>query len=333
MEACGTASRPAATAPFGEIGTLRVAVTDQCDLRCTYCRPVGALQKTTTHGAADLKALCDQIEWIHRRTCLGRIKLTGGEPLLHPDLESLIAFLDGLDPRPELSLTTNATRLAGRAAGLREAGLDRVTVSLDTLDPDGYRRLTGGNVKRALEGLDAARRARLVPLKVNAVLRRSSWRDDVPALLDLAIDLDLEVRFIELMRTGTAPAWCRAERIAAHEVRDGLRELSGFATGPGPRAAGASPARTERLRWSGRDVRVGWIEPVSHAFCERCDRLRLHPDGSLARCLMDPQRLDLARLRRDAGDRDAQRAVRAFLDGKRPASTMATGWPMARLGG
>jgi cyclic pyranopterin phosphate synthase len=333
MESCGTTTPTETTTPFGEIGTLRVAVTDRCDLRCTYCRPIGARPHDIVHGVADLELLTDQIGWIHRRARLHRIKLTGGEPLLHPDLETLIVRLDGLDPRPELSLTTNGIHLAERAVALRAAGLDRVTVSLDTLDADGYRRLTGGNVDRVLRGLDAARRARLDPVKLNAVLRRSSWRDDVPALLDLAADHDFEIRFIELMRTGTAPVWCRSERIPAHEVRDALHDTQALEIGPEPRTVGAAPARTEHLRWRGRDVRVGWIEPVSHPFCGRCDRLRLHPDGSLARCLMDPLRLDLARLRRDAGDRPAERAVRAFLDGKTPASDMATGWPMARLGG
>ena len=333
MEACGTATRPQATTSFGGIGTLRVAVTDRCNLRCTYCRPVGAQRHDITHDATDLGVLTDQIAWIHRRTRLHKVKLTGGEPLLHPHLDTLIAQLDRLDPRPELSLTTNGTHLADRAAALRDAGLDRVTVSLDTLDPDGYRRLTGGDVDRVLRGLDAARTARLDPVKLNAVLRRSSWRDDVPALLDLAADRDLEVRFIELMRTGTAPVWCRSERIPADEVRAGLRDLHALEMSPAPRTVGAAPARTERLRWRGRDVQVGWIEPVSHAFCGRCDRLRLHPDGSLARCLMDPLRLDLARVRRDAGDRAAERAVHAFLDAKRPASPMSSGWPMARLGG
>ena len=232
-----------------------------------------------------------------------------------------------------MSLTTNGTRLAGRADALRAAGLDRVTVSLDTLDRNDYRRLTGGEVDRVLHGLDAARRARLEPRKLNAVLRRSSWRDDVPALLDLAADEDLEVRFIELMQTGTGSAWCRAERIPAHEVRGALLADESRAAAAEPQTAGAAPARTERLRWRGRDVRVGWIEPVSHTFCGRCDRLRLHADGSLARCLMDPLRLDLPRMRRENGDRHAERVVRSYLDDKRPASEMATRWSMARLGG
>lgn len=333
MEACGIPNPPAADRPFGEIGTLRVAVTDRCDLRCTYCRPRRFSPRATADGLADTGLLMDQIRWLHGRARLDKVKLTGGEPLLHPDLESLITRITELRPRPEVSLTTNGTRLVDRADGLRSAGLDRVTVSLDTLDPEGYRRLTGGDVRRVVRGLDAARRVGLEPRKLNAVLRRSSWRDDVPALLDLAAADGLEIRFIELMRTGTAPDWCRTERIAADEVRNALRREFPLDLSDAPRTVGAAPARLERGRWRGHAVEVGWIEPVSQAFCGRCDRLRLHADGRVARCLMDPLWLDLPRLRREAGDRGAERAVRAFLDGKRPASAMASASPMARLGG
>ncbi len=333
MEACGIPNPPTADRTFGEIGTLRVAVTDRCDLRCAYCRPGQTRPGDAPDAFADTGVLVDQIRWLHGRTRLTKVKLTGGEPLLHPELELLITRITELRPRPEVSLTTNGSRLAARAHVLRGAGLDRVTVSLDTLDPEGYRRLTGGEVRRAVQGLEAARRVGLEPRKLNAVLRRSSWRDDVPALLDLAADEGLEIRFIELMQTGTAPEWCRTERISAREVRDTLRREFPLDLSGEPRSVGAAPARLERARWCGREVLVGWIEPVSQAFCGRCDRLRLHPDGSVARCLMDTARLDLPRLRREAGDSGAERAVRAFLDGKRPASAMASPSPMARLGG
>jgi cyclic pyranopterin phosphate synthase len=214
------------------------------------------------------------------------VKITGGEPLFRKGVVEFVSELSRQEGVDEVSMTTNGTRLAVLAAGLAMAGLSRVNVSLDTLSPARFQELTrGGLLETVLAGIDAALLAGLSPVKLNAVLRRSSFETDVPALLEFASLRGLEVRFIELMRTGPAAAFAASEFVSSRYVRerlglDGALEPAGFAAGS---------ARRLRLRFQNADVVTGWIEPVSHSFCEGCHRLRLDPRGCLRRCLMDPE--------------------------------------------
>lgn len=258
------------------------------------------------------------------------MKITGGEPLLRPGVVEFVRDLSANAGVAEVSMTTNGTRLAALAGGLAEAGLARVNVSLDTLDASRFRELTrGGALESVTAGIDAALSAGLAPVKLNAVLRRSSFESDVPALLEFASRRGLEVRFIELMRTGPAAAFAGPEFISSRDVRerlglDGLLEPAGSAAGP---------ARRLRVRFQGVEVVTGWIEPVSHSFCAGCRRLRLDPSGELRRCLMDaePYRL-LDRL--EAGDHAAlAEDVDRFLAGKRPPLSFETPRSMAAIGG
>lgn len=283
-----------------------------------------------------LGELADVVGWLHGAWPLTRIKLTGGEPLVRRGLDGLVGRLAELPQRPELSMTTNGSRLARHAATLAEAGLARVNVSLDTVDPDRYRELTrGGLLDHVLGGLAAARDAGLAPIKLNSVLRRSSWRDDVPALIEFAADNGCSLRFIELMRTGTERDWCVAESITAAEVLDWLAAAPECESlhGHDLTQHGAEPARRGRLRWRGVTLEVGWILPVSRPFCASCDRLRLDARGRLRRCLMDPQRLELARILADSGEAAARQALDDYLAGKRPPTAMDSRLPMAQLGG
>jgi cyclic pyranopterin phosphate synthase len=233
-------------------------------------------------------------------------------------------------------MTTNGSGLANHAASLAAAGLARVNVSVDTLDPDRYRELTrGGRIAAALEGIAAARAAGLTPIKLNSVLRRSSFRDDVPALLDLAAESGLELRFLELMRTGTGRAWCETEAIPAATVLDWLdaHPDCDLVHGHHLTQHGPEPARRGRLTWRGCELEVGWILPVSRPFCEPCDRLRLDPRGGVRRCLMDAVRLDLAAILEADGDEVARSSLADYLAGKRPPGSMDSPLPMVRLGG
>ncbi|MBE0566272.1 MAG: radical SAM protein, partial [Krumholzibacteria bacterium] len=261
---------------------------------------------------------------------LGRVRITGGEPLLRAGLAGFVARLAALPGAPEITLTTNGVLLARHAAALRDAGVRRVNVSLDTLDRGRFSALTGADaLDQVLAGLRAARAAGLAPLKLNSVLRRGSYREDVPALLDFARAEGLELRFIELMRTGTADAWCRRERVSTGEVlawlarhRDG-----GLATVPADQ--GPAPARLAVLPWRGEDLTVGWISPVSDPFCGACNRLRLGAGGRLRRCLMDPRDLDLGAVA--AADDTA--GLDRYLAAKRAPGAMDQPLPMSRLGG
>jgi cyclic pyranopterin phosphate synthase len=283
-----------------------------------------------------LERLAQLIGWVHEAYPLTKIKLTGGEPLVRRDLDVLVTRLAELPDCPELSMTTNGSRLAHHVEALAAAGLARVNVSLDTLDPDRYRELTrGGRLDDTLTGIDAARIAGLTPIKLNAVLRRSSWLEDVPALLDFAVARGHELRFLELMRTGTERTWCEAETVHASEVLTWLDAhpdcelIHGHALS----AHGAEPARRGLLQWRGAGVEVGWILPVSRPFCAACDRLRLDARGRIRRCLMDPERLELAKILDQQGEPSARAALAGFIAGKRAPEAMITGSAMAELGG
>jgi cyclic pyranopterin phosphate synthase len=271
------------------------------------------------------------VAWLVEHCDVDRLKITGGEPLVYRGVVDLVRSAAALEGIREISMTTNGTRLTERAASLKASGLTRVNVSLDTLDERRFAELTrGGDLRRVLSGISAARSAGLAPVKLNSVLRRSSWRQDVPALLDFAAGERLEIRFIELMRTGTETAWAESEAVAADGVRSFLER--GGRLNPLPTPTGASARRT-LARWRGRDVVVGWITPISHSFCAACDRLRLDARGQLRRCLMDPLTLPLVPLLREGRGEEALHAVAGFLAGKRAPEAMDSAVPMRALGG
>jgi cyclic pyranopterin phosphate synthase len=259
-----------------------------------------------------------------------RVKVTGGEPLLRPGVVGFVRDLSTDSGVAEVSMTTNGTRLPVLAAGLARAGLSRVNVSLDTLNPARFRELTrGGALERVTAGIDAAVAAGLAPVKLNAVLRRSSFEDDVPALLEFASEKGLEVRFIELMRTGSGAAFAGGEFVSSREVRERL----GLAGALEPAGTQAGPARRLRVRFRGTEVVTGWIEPVSHSFCGGCRRLRLDARGDLRRCLLDPEPFELLGRLEAGEDAGLEDDVDRFLDGKRPPLSFETARSMAAIGG
>ena len=178
-------------------------------------------------------------------------------------------------------------------------------------------------------GIDRAVEAGLVPVKLNAVLMASGWRQDVPALLDFAADRGLEIRFIELMRTGTALSWAEDEYLSAETVKTWL----GAGLEDHPDGESQSPARRSLLRWGWRTVNVSWISPRSEPFCDGCDRLRMDPQGRLRRCLMDPAAFPLARKFETTTEVEVRRLLRDYLDGKTAAPDMDSPLPMVSVGG
>ncbi len=284
------------------------------------------------HG--DLPTLEDlrgTVAWLAERLAVERVKITGGEPLVRRGLVSLVGGLCRTRGVSEVSMTTNATLLGRLAPALRGAGLRRVNISLDSLDPVEFRHITrGGSVEDAVRGIEAAMREGFTPIKINSVLRRSTWTSDVPALLDFASDRGLEVRFIELMRTGTEESWARDEYVSAAEVRASVgADEAAFRAMSGQ----VAPARVGRLVWRGRSLPVGWITPVSHAFCTSCNRLRLDARGRVRRCLMDPSPLPLVDLLRRESSDVVEDRLREYLAGKRPPMDMAIRTSMNAIGG
>jgi cyclic pyranopterin phosphate synthase len=281
---------------FGRIATdLRVSLTDRCNLRCTYCMPAEGLDwlpKPDLLTGAELSRLIGIAV-----TLLGvtDIRFTGGEPLLRPDLDDVIAATAALTPRPRISMTTNGLTLARRAAGLVAAGLDRVNVSLDTLDPARFHELTRRNrLSDVFSGLAAAREAGLTPVKVNTVLMRGVNEDEAVPLLRYCLDNGYQLRFIEQMPLDPQHGWNRDDMVTAEEILAALR--TGFTLTPEPGDRGGAPA--ERWLVDGGPAVVGVIASVTRPFCAACDRTRLTADGQVRNCLFSQSETDLRSLLR-----------------------------------
>jgi cyclic pyranopterin phosphate synthase len=292
--------------------------------------PQGLNNPVSASQMPSLEELAETVAWLNNLFPLVKVKLTGGEPLLRKGLTNLVQELIALPGLKDLSMTTNGSRLAKAAEALCDAGLRRVNVSLDSLHPLRFRELTGGCLQDTLEGIDAAVAAGLNPIKLNAVLRRSCWREDVPQLLDYAARKGFELRFIELMETGVAADWARNEYISNSEVRSWLETQSLVESLP---RLGNEPARRTAVHWQGERIVVGWISPQSQRFCAGCDRLRLDARGRLRRCLMDPLYFPLTDCLKKLSPASATQLVRLYIERKLPPSGMITPEAMAAVGG
>jgi len=325
------ACNPANSSAAPKTRLLRLSVTDRCNFRCRYCMPAEGVPKFSKRELLSLEQLSQMVRWLSGHMLIERVKITGGEPLVRLGLEHLIADLCAIPKVREVSLTTNGSLLARKAWELKANGLARVNVSVDSLDPERFAELTrGGQLRDTLEGIDAALKVGLTPLKLNTVLRRSTWKTDVPKLLDFASERGLEPRFIELMRTRTGREWCDSEFVAMDGVREWLEQQTPMVPVASPEAI---PAQLTRIRWAGKWMLVGWIAPRSHPFCGTCERVRLDSKGRLRRCLMDSAMLDLVRLRRAAGDDGAVGALYGYMAGKHAPHGMDSEFTMSQLGG
>ncbi len=299
---------------FGRIATdLRVSLTDRCNLRCTYCMPAEGLDWTPSAELLSDDEIVRLVSIAVGRLGVTGIRFTGGEPTLRKGLESILRRVSALRPRPEISLTTNGIGLARRAGAYAAAGLDRLNVSLDTLQRDRFTAITRRDrLLDVLEGLAAARAAGLDPVKVNTVLLRGMNDDEAVPLLRYSLAAGYELRFIEQMPLDAQHGWQRDEMVTAAETLTRLR--AAFDVTPDPAARGGAPAE----RWVVRDVpggmvlgRVGVIASVTRPFCGDCDRTRLTGDGQLRSCLFARTETDLrAMLRGGLPDEEIARAWR-----------------------
>jgi cyclic pyranopterin phosphate synthase len=315
---------------------LRVSVTDRCNLRCTYCMPAEGLAWLPRAEVLTDDEVVRLVRIAIRRLGITKIRLTGGEPLLRRGLPGLVARLSGLDPTLDVSLTTNGIGLARSASALREAGLRRVNVSLDTLRPDRYAAITRRDrLADVLEGLQAARTAGLAPVKVNAVPVRGVNDDEIADLAAFAVEHGYHMRFIESMPLDAQKAWDRNRMISAEEILNRLGKR--FELEPIGRQDNA-PA--EEWRIVGADAVIGVIASITRAFCGSCDRVRLTADGQLRNCLFATEESDLrALLRGGADDAAIEHAWRVSVAGKGPGHAInSTAFrrperPMSAIGG
>lgn len=287
---------------FGRVHRdLRISLTDRCSLRCTYCMPE---QGVPWLAREDILTRDEIVRCVRVAAALGvtSVRLTGGEPLLRPDLVDLVAELAAIETssgRLELAMTTNGIGLADKVDHLREAGLDRLNISLDTLRADRFQALTRRDrLGDVLAGIAAARESGLRPLKLNAVAMRGVNEDELADLLAFAITHDAELRFIEQMPLDAGHTWRRDNMVSADDI---LHELSlRFELSPVDAADPSSPASLWQV--DGGESRVGVIASVTQPFCAGCDRLRLTADGQLRNCLFGHDEYTLTDLLRGGAD-------------------------------
>jgi cyclic pyranopterin phosphate synthase len=324
---------------FGRVATdLRVSLTDRCNLRCTYCMPPEGLDWLPKPELLTDDEVTRLVGIAVTRLGIREVRLTGGEPLLRRGLPGIVAGIAAFEPRPEVSITTNGIGLARTAEALRTAGLDRVNVSLDTLDAATFKRLSHRDrLTDVLAGLEAAAAAGLTPVKVNTVLMRGVNDHDAPALLEFCLAKGYELRFIEQMPLDAQHGWTREGMITADEI---LERLSArFTLTPDdPRERGSAPA--ERFLVDGGPATVGVIASVTRPFCADCDRVRLTADGQIRNCLFAREESDLrALLRSGAGDDQIEESWRAAVAIKRAGhgiddpAFLQPARPMSAIGG
>jgi cyclic pyranopterin phosphate synthase len=277
---------------FGRVATdLRVSLTDHCNLRCTYCMPAEGLDWLPKPSLLT----DDEIVRLARIAVLllgvREIRFTGGEPLLRRGLVDILTRVAGLTPRPRLAISTNGLGLARLAGPLQVAGLDRVNVSLDTVRPQTFLRLTRRDrLADVIAGLAAADASGLHPVKVNAVLMRGINDQEGPELLSWCLERGYELRFIEQMPLDAQHGWRREDMVTAAEILEALsRDFDLVPEGQEPR--GSAPAETWLV--NGGPSRVGIVGTVTRPFCAACDRTRLTADGQVRNCLFAREESDL----------------------------------------
>jgi cyclic pyranopterin phosphate synthase len=273
------------------LAELRVSVTDRCNFRCSYCMPRDAfgsghrfLPRAEILSFEEIHRVCRVFAELGVR----KVRLTGGEPLLRADLPKLVAMLATL-PDVELALTTNGSLLERHASSLRDAGLGRVTVSLDSLDPDVFRTMSDTDipVTDVLRGIEAAQRAGLAPVKVNAVVRRGVNDDGVVALAKRFKGTGVVVRFIEYMDVGVTNRWRPSDVVPAAQIVQRIAAELPLEPSDGPSGV------ARRYRYSDGSGEIGVIASVTQPFCGTCTRARLSADGHLFTCLFATVGVDL----------------------------------------
>src|SRR3989304_2023586 len=259
-----------------DIRDLRISLTDRCNLRCVYCMPAAGIDFRPPEELLQDDELLLLVR-VAAELGVTKVRLTGGEPTVRPGLVELVQEISGISGIEDIAITTKGLLLEHLAAPLAEAGLRRVNVSLDTMDPGKFHRITrGGRVEKVLAGIAAAVAAGLAPIKLNAVVVRGFNEDEVVSLAALTLEHCWEVRFIEMMPFGSVGDFAEAGGVKSEETR---AKMEGALGGPsGLRGARGTP---------------GFIGPVSQPFCAKCGRLRLTADGRLRLCLLRDDEEDL----------------------------------------
>lgn len=292
---------------------LRLSVTDRCNLRCTYCQPAEC--PVTCASQDQLLSLRQWVKLVRVAVKLGidKVRLTGGEPLVRSDIVPLIQQLSSIPGVTELALTTNGLLLGEMAQPLRRAGLDRVNISLDSLDRGTYQRITGSDgLEQVLDGIRHAEHAELGPIKINVVVMKGVNDRELADFARLTIDRAWQVRFIEYMPIGNQDSEWRSSFVPVHEMQQALKPLGELVP---CQEQGSDPARL--FRFPGGAGTIGFIGPVTEHFCAACNRLRVTADGKLRLCLLGDVEVDLRPYLTDGvSDAELGNTIRSALSRK-----------------
>ena len=283
-----------------KIDYLRVSVTDRCNLRCSYCMPEEGIPNTPHSSIMRF----EEIELLIRAAIsigFTKVRLTGGEPLVRKGICDLVRIISKIEGLGDLSLTTNGTLLSDNAKELKQAGLYRVNISLDTLRPDRFYEITRRDLfHKVLEGIDAALEARLDPVKINAVLIRGTNDDEVDDFVELTRKKPISVRFIEFMPISQMSEWTRKKVIPSSDLKSEIEKK--YELIPTSDNKGAGPSDDYRVK--GFSGSIGFITPVTEGFCERCNRIRVTSNGRVRSCLFSDEEHDILPLLRNGKDFD-----------------------------
>ncbi len=279
---------------------LRISVTDRCNFRCTYCMPLDHYDWISREQILSFEEI-HRLVRIFASLEVSKLRITGGEPLLRNDLDALVAMLAGVDGIDDLCLTTNGSLLAASAESLKRAGLTRVTVSIDSLEPATFRKMAQrGSLADVLEGVEAARQAGLEPIKVNTVIERGVNEHELEGLLEYARARGYELRFIEFMDVGNVNEWSSSKLVTKTEILERVAALYPYE----PVVARRGSAPSERYRFLDGAGTFGVIASVTEPFCGACTRARLTADGRLVTCLFSSGGHDLKSVLRDGASDD-----------------------------
>jgi cyclic pyranopterin phosphate synthase len=288
--------------PFGRrVEYVRLSVTDKCNMRCFYCIPQGFTgfeEPENWLGFDEIERLITAFASLGVR----RVRLTGGEPLVRRNLPELAARLSAIDGIEDLSLSTNAALLRQHAGALRDAGVSRINVSLDSLDPERFRQITRGDLERVLAGLMEARRVGLSPVKINMVAMKGVNDGEFESMVDFCLENGFTLRLIETMPVGDTGRDAVDRYIDLQEVRARLASRYELIPDVMP---GGGPARYVRV--GGTEMRIGFITPISQHFCETCNRVRLAVDGTLYLCLGQEDKVEFRPMLRDGASHEELR--------------------------
>jgi cyclic pyranopterin phosphate synthase len=295
---------------FGrDIHYLRISLTDKCNMRCVYCMSEDMVFQPNEELMTTPEIL--RLVNLFARLGIDKIRLTGGEPSIHPDLIPIVRGIHAAGIT-RISMTTNGLRLTDLAQPLKAAGLERVNVSVDTLDPERFHRVTRwGHLDKVLDGITAAEAAGLTPLKINAVVARGFNEDDVVELARLTLDHPWQVRFIEMMPFGDVASFAQSATVSQAEIMQRIEGELGLLH-PIDEARLDGEARLYRL--AGAQAAVGFISTVTNPFCASCSRVRLTADGHLRLCLLRDDEGDLLTpLRKGATDDQLEALIRNLI--------------------